>query len=53
MNRIPLKKEVKKIVFNLNKDSACGVDGVLGTFFQVCSNIIEDDIWNMVKAFLV
>ncbi|KAK6791948.1 hypothetical protein RDI58_011029 [Solanum bulbocastanum] len=51
MERLPTEDEVKKVVFSLNGDSASGLDGFSGQFFQSCWNIIREDITNMVRAF--
>lgn len=36
MNKIPTKEEVKSAVFSLNSESASGLDGFSGKFFQCC-----------------
>lgn len=51
MVRIPTKKEVKKEVFALNRDSTSGPDSFSGLFFQSCWDIVNKDVTNMVKAF--
>ncbi|XP_070042668.1 uncharacterized protein [Nicotiana tomentosiformis] len=43
----PTKKEVKRAVFGLNRDSAGGLDGFNGSFYQACG----DDVFDMVRAF--
>lgn len=34
MDKTPTEEEVKEVVFSLNSESACGVDGLSGKFFQ-------------------
>ncbi|XP_059295557.1 uncharacterized protein LOC132048893 [Lycium ferocissimum] len=48
---VPNADEVKQAVFALNRDSACGPDGLKGTFFYACWHIVGPDVLNMVKAF--
>ncbi|XP_059310982.1 uncharacterized protein LOC132062424 [Lycium ferocissimum] len=50
---LPTEKEVKKAVFALNGESACGPDGFTGLFFQSCWEIVKLDVVDMVKAFFV
>ena len=40
-SRILDQDEVKKVVFALNRSSACGPDGFTGNFFKCCWEIIE------------
>ncbi|XP_060216564.1 uncharacterized protein LOC132644040 [Lycium barbarum] len=47
----PTKHEVKQAVFGLNYESASGPDGYTSLFFQKCSDIIGDDLFNMVWDF--
>ncbi|KAG5616263.1 hypothetical protein H5410_016087 [Solanum commersonii] len=51
MIRPPEKEEVKRVVFELDGNSACGPDGFSGLFFQTCWDIIGDDITKLVRAF--
>ncbi|XP_049399871.1 uncharacterized protein LOC125863926 [Solanum stenotomum] len=51
LNDFPSMEEVKKVVFDLNGDSASGIDGFTGHFFQQCWDIIGDDVVNVVGAF--
>ncbi|XP_059315787.1 uncharacterized protein LOC132066499 [Lycium ferocissimum] len=44
-------EEVKKVVFELVGDSACGPDGFSGIFYQKCWDIVGVDTYNVVKAF--
>lgn len=36
LNKIPNAEKVKRVVFALNPDSACGPDGLIGYFYQSC-----------------
>ncbi|XP_060177818.1 uncharacterized protein LOC132607752 [Lycium barbarum] len=47
----PTMEEVKKAVFELSGDSACGLDGFSGIFYQKCWEVIKIDVGNVVKAF--
>ncbi|XP_055814563.1 uncharacterized protein LOC129884258 [Solanum dulcamara] len=47
----PTEEEVKRVVFQLNSDSAGGPDGFTGVFYQTCWDIIRQDVTNMMKAF--
>ncbi|XP_059310107.1 uncharacterized protein LOC132061280 [Lycium ferocissimum] len=47
----PTMEEVKKAVFELSGDSACGPDGFSGIFYQRCWEVIKVDVFNVVKAF--
>ncbi|XP_059295493.1 uncharacterized protein LOC132048825 [Lycium ferocissimum] len=47
----PSMEEVKKVVFELSSDSACGPDGFSGIFYQKCWEVIKVDVFNVVKAF--
>nr|XP_016481434.1 PREDICTED: uncharacterized protein LOC107802438 [Nicotiana tabacum] len=49
--RIPTKEEVKAIIFELSGESASGPVGFTGIFFQVCWDIVAEDIHNMIKLF--
>lgn len=51
LQRLRSLEEVKNTVMGLNKDSAGGLDGMTGAFYQHIWKIIGDDIYNMVKAF--
>jgi len=51
MTKLPNPEEVKKVVFELSSDSACGPDGFSGAFFQTCWEIIKVDITKLVRAF--
>ncbi|XP_060210493.1 uncharacterized protein LOC132637420 [Lycium barbarum] len=50
---LPSEEEIKSAIFGLSGDSASGPDGFTGCFFQHCSNIVEEDIINMVRSFFV
>ncbi|XP_060190609.1 uncharacterized protein LOC132619859 [Lycium barbarum] len=47
----PTMEEVKKAVFELNGDSACGPDGFSGIYYQKCWEVVKDDVYCVVKAF--
>lgn len=51
MTRAPEMKEVKEVVFALNKDGAYGTDRFSGGFYQSSWEIIKEDVLNMVMAF--
>uniref|UniRef100_A0A0V0IZZ6 Putative ovule protein n=1 Tax=Solanum chacoense TaxID=4108 RepID=A0A0V0IZZ6_SOLCH len=51
LNAHPTKDEIKKAVFSLNGDSASGPDGFTGHFYQVCWDIVGDDVVKVVDAF--
>ncbi|XP_060212008.1 uncharacterized protein LOC132639585 [Lycium barbarum] len=48
---MPTLEEVKKAVFELSADSVGGPDGMIGSFYQVCWDIVSVDVYNLVKAF--
>ncbi|GAU16832.1 hypothetical protein TSUD_367790 [Trifolium subterraneum] len=48
---LPSPKEIKNVVFSLNKDSAPGPDGFRAIFFQTYWNIIKLDVINAVMQF--
>ncbi|CAH9105200.1 unnamed protein product [Cuscuta epithymum] len=45
------KDELKEAVFSLGKNSAPGIDGFDGVFYQCAYAIIEDDLLNAVREF--
>ncbi|XP_059310556.1 uncharacterized protein LOC132061893 [Lycium ferocissimum] len=47
----PTMEEVQKAVFELNGDSACGPDGFSRIFYQKCWEVINADLFSVVKAF--
>ncbi|XP_075086276.1 uncharacterized protein LOC142168987 [Nicotiana tabacum] len=47
----PTMEEVKATVFGLNGDSASGLDGFTGQFYQASWEVVYDDVLNMVRAF--
>jgi len=51
LNASPTVEEIKKVVFELNSDSASGPDGFTGHFYQVCWDIVGRDVVNVVEAF--
>lgn len=50
MERMPSKREVKQLIFVLNRESASGLDSFSRQFFQTFWEFIGEDITNMVKA---
>ncbi|KAG5620558.1 hypothetical protein H5410_005776 [Solanum commersonii] len=51
LGEISGEEEVKKTIFNLNGDSACGPDGFSGIFYQTCWEIIERDVVKIVQSY--
>ncbi|XP_075101861.1 uncharacterized protein LOC142177287 [Nicotiana tabacum] len=51
LSRLPTIKEVRAIVFELSGESASGLDGFTGLFYQTCWDVIGADIHNMVLHF--
>ncbi|KAH0700880.1 hypothetical protein KY284_015095 [Solanum tuberosum] len=51
LNASPIVEEIKKVVFELNSDSASGPDGFTGHFYQVCWDFVGRDVVNVVEAF--
>ncbi|XP_060182343.1 uncharacterized protein LOC132612009 [Lycium barbarum] len=49
--RMPTLEEVKKVVFNLNGDSASGPDGFSEIFYKACLNIFGTNVFKMVISF--
>ncbi|KAH0769992.1 hypothetical protein KY290_013973 [Solanum tuberosum] len=50
MDRTPEEEEVRDAIFSLNSESASGLDGFSGKFFQACWEIIKEDIVKLVIA---
>ncbi|XP_060170729.1 uncharacterized protein LOC132601672 [Lycium barbarum] len=48
---LPKFEEVKRAVFELRGDNVCGPDGLSGTFYHACWDIIGVDVFMLVKAF--
>lgn len=44
-------KDIKKVVFALDENSACGPDSLTCHFYHVCWEIIEKYVVGVVKAF--
>ena len=44
LTTLPTLAELKKVVFSLKTDSAPGPDGFTGKFFQICWEIIKEDL---------
>lgn len=51
LNKVPTVEEINRVVFALNGNSVSGSDGLTGLFYQVCWDIVENDVVTMVKAF--
>lgn len=51
MVKLPKLDEVKRVIFDLNGNSACGPDGFIGLFFQSSCEIISKDITKVVRTF--
>lgn len=51
INIYPSKKEIKRVVFKLNGDSASGPYGRTNIFYQNCWDIVECDIINAAHYF--
>ncbi|XP_075097936.1 uncharacterized protein LOC142175253 [Nicotiana tabacum] len=49
--RSPTREKVKATVFALSGESTSGPNGFSGIFFQVCWDIVWEDIHNMLKLF--
>ncbi|XP_060202053.1 uncharacterized protein LOC132630501 [Lycium barbarum] len=48
---LPSPKEVKNVIFELKGETTCGPDGLSGTFFHLCWDIVGMDVFRMVQAF--
>lgn len=51
LNALPQNEEIRKVVFELNAESSCGLDGFTGHFYQTCWDIVGSDIVKVVHAF--
>ncbi|XP_049391503.1 uncharacterized protein LOC125855893 [Solanum stenotomum] len=51
LGAIPDEPEIRKAVFSLNGDSACGPDGLSGRFFHSCWDIVGVEVGRMVVEF--
>ncbi|XP_019166530.1 PREDICTED: uncharacterized protein LOC109162265 [Ipomoea nil] len=47
----PSMEEVRSSVFSMNANSAAGPDGFGGGFYQLCWEIIKEDLLKMVRSF--
>lgn len=50
LNKDPINKQIKRVVFVLNRYSDSGFDGLIGHFYQVCWDFIEVDIVGVVRV---
>ncbi|XP_060177952.1 uncharacterized protein LOC132607890 [Lycium barbarum] len=48
---MPTLEDVKKAVFELSGESLSGPDGMIGSFYQVCWDIVGADVYHAVKDF--
>lgn len=44
---------MKVAIFNLNGESACGLDGFTSVFYQVCWDIVGIDVFRIVNSFFM
>lgn len=51
LEAIPNNSKIKKVVFSLNRDSACGADGISGLIYQSLWDIVGPDIVRTVMNF--
>ncbi|XP_049368153.1 uncharacterized protein LOC125833035, partial [Solanum verrucosum] len=51
MQVMPNIEELRQVVFAMNPSSAAGPDGIGGKFYQVCWNIIKEDILAAIQSF--
>ena len=51
LDRLPIEDEVRMIIMSMNPNSAPGPDGIRGKFYQVCFDIIKDDLMAVVLSF--
>lgn len=51
-NGLPTNVKIRRTIFELNGDSACGLDGFIGWFYQNCWDIGGGDISDIVHAFI-
>ncbi|XP_060181961.1 uncharacterized protein LOC132611561 [Lycium barbarum] len=49
--KLPTLQEIKEVVFSMNSDSSPGPDGVNGTFYKKCWDIIATDLYEMILEF--
>lgn len=49
MIKLPDNDKVKRVLFELNGESAYGPDGFTGAFFQICWDIVGDEVTRMIK----
>ncbi|XP_026458773.1 uncharacterized protein LOC113359335 [Papaver somniferum] len=49
LDSIPITEEIKKIVFEMNSDSAPGPDGFPGSFYKSCWDIIQLDLKDAIQ----
>ncbi|XP_042003915.1 uncharacterized protein LOC121752889 [Salvia splendens] len=51
LERTPTIEEVKRVVFDINADSASGPDGFSSLFYQTCWDLVGTDVTNAVIDF--
>lgn len=50
LNRLPTMEEVRRVVFEVNVDGACGLDGFIGHFYHVYWDNVGKDMFDVVVA---
>ncbi|XP_043699939.1 uncharacterized protein LOC122650603 [Telopea speciosissima] len=53
LTAVPSREEIKATTFDLDPDSAPGLDGFPGAFYRSCWEIIESDVCRAVSRFFV
>ena len=48
---VPSIREVKKVIFSMDGDSAAGLDGFTGKFFTVAWEVVAEDVHMAVMSF--
>ncbi|XP_015162434.1 uncharacterized protein [Solanum tuberosum] len=51
LQEIPSMEELRHVVFSMNPNSAPGPDGMGGKFYQVCWEIIKEDLLSAIQVF--
>ncbi|XP_019161968.1 PREDICTED: uncharacterized protein LOC109158506 [Ipomoea nil] len=51
LTAVPGVEEVKEVVMQMSSTSAAGPDGFSGAFYKACWDIIQDDVFAMVRSF--
>ncbi|KAL2505620.1 Uncharacterized protein Adt_21241 [Abeliophyllum distichum] len=53
LNQTPTLTEVREAIFSIDPDSVTGPDGFSSHFFQVCCDIVSEDVFQVVLDFFV